>query len=65
MKFTRNRKDMGLIRLDKGRIWLANNTSEAHVVLTWTEVGRGLFPLSWGLELLPLNIGSHLRAVFS
>jgi hypothetical protein len=56
---------MGLIRLDKGRIWLANNTSEAHVVLTWTEVGRGLFPLSWGLELLPLNIGSHLRAVFS
>ena len=33
MKFTRNRRDRGLIRLDKKKIWLANNTSEAHVVL--------------------------------
>jgi hypothetical protein len=54
-----------LIRLDKGRIWLANDTSDAHVALSWAKVGRGLFFFFWELGPLPLSIGNHLGVVFT
>jgi hypothetical protein len=54
--------DRGLIR---GRIWLANGTSDAHVTLVWVEMGRGLFSLHFGLGLFSLNISSHLEAIYS
>jgi hypothetical protein len=33
MKFTKNKRAKGLIRVDKGGIWLANDTSDVHVAL--------------------------------
>jgi hypothetical protein len=62
MEFTKVWRDKGLIR---GRIWVANDTSDAHVALAWVEVGRGLLPLFWGVGLFPLRIGSHWKRVFS
>jgi hypothetical protein len=35
------------------------------VALAWAEVGRRLLFLLWEVELFPLNIGIHLKRIFS
>lgn len=59
------KRDRGLIRFYKDRIWLGNEYSVACVVLTWADVGRELLPFLWRLGFIFLRIGSYSQVVFS
>jgi hypothetical protein len=50
--------------LIRGRIWVINGTSDAHVALAWVEVGRGLLPLFWEIRFFLPHDKQSLKASF-
>jgi hypothetical protein len=50
--------------LIRGRIYIANDTSDAHVALAWAEVGRGLLFPFLGSRALLLQHWQSLGAYF-